>query len=146
MRGNNMGRFLMLKYLAHIMLLQVLRIYLSSSPKEESWLTALSNPRLATVLEAMQTDYKREWSLEQLASLANMSRSAFALTFKKKVGLSPLTYLMNWRMQIACELLQVGDENLFTIANAVGYNSESAFSAAFAKTVKCRPGAYRRPR
>jgi AraC-like DNA-binding protein len=105
----------------------------------------LSNPRLAIVLEAMQTDYRREWSLEELAGLANMSRSGFALTFKKKVGLSPLTYLMNWRMQIACELLRGGDESLFTIANAIGYSSESAFSAAFAKTVKCRPGAYRRP-
>ena len=145
MRGSGMGRSLILNHLAPIMLLQVLRIYLLSSPKEESWLTALSNPRLATILEAMQTDYQREWSLEQLASLANMSRSGFALTFKKKVGISPLTYLTNWRMQIASELLRAGDENISAIANAVGYSSESAFSAAFVKTVKCRPGAYRRP-
>ncbi len=32
-----------------------------------------------------------------------------------------------------------------SIATAVGYSSESAFSAAFAKTVKRKPGAYRRP-
>ena len=59
MRGGGIGRSLFLSHLAPTMLLQVLRMYLLSSPKEESWLTALSDPRLATVLEAMQTDYKR---------------------------------------------------------------------------------------
>lgn len=145
MRCNSVGRKLILSHLAPIMLLQVLRIYLHSAPKEVNWLVALSHPRLSKVLEAMQTSYKRDWSLEQLASLANMSRSGFALTFKKRVGISPMNYLMNWRMQIACELLQAGDDSLYAIATAVGYSSESAFSAAFVKTVKCRPGAYRRP-
>lgn len=145
MHCKSVGRKLILSHLAPIMLLQVLRIYLHSAPKEANWLVALSHPRLSKVLEAMQTSYKRDWSLEQLASLANMSRSGFALTFKKKVGISPINYLMNWRMQIACELLQAGDESLSAIATAVGYSSESAFSAAFARTVKCRPGAYRKP-
>ena len=72
------------------------------------------------------------------------SRSGFALTFKKRVGISPMGYLMKWRMQIACSLLRAGDDNVEAIANAVGYSSESAFSAAFAGTVKCRPSAYRR--
>ena len=145
LRGSGIGRSLILSHLAPIMLLQVLRIYLVSRPKEENWLVALSHPRLSPVLEAMQTDYKRDWSLEQLARLANMSRSGFALTFKKKVGVSPMIYLLNWRMQIACELLQAGDKSLSAIATAVGYSSESAFSTAFVKTVKCRPGAYRKP-
>lgn len=57
-----------------------------------------------------------------------------------------MVYLMNWRMQIACQLLQTGDQPLSTIASAVGYGSESAFSVAFYKVVKCRPGAYRKDR
>ncbi len=144
MRGHGIGRKLILSHLAPIMLLQALRIYLLSAPKEANWLVALSHPRLSKVLTAMQTNYKRDWSLEQLARLANMSRSGFALTFKKRVGISPMNYLMNWRMQIACGLLQAGNDSLSTIASAVGYRSESAFSAAFARAVKCRPGVYRR--
>jgi transcriptional regulator GlxA family with amidase domain len=100
---------------------------------------------MVKVLEAMQTDYKRSWSLEQLAEVANMSRSGFALTFQKKVGVSPMVYLMNWRMQVACELLEAGDKSLALIASEVGYSSESAFSAAFTKIVKRRPGSYRKP-
>ena len=143
-RGGNIGRSLMLIHLAPIMLLQVLRLYLSSSPEDENWLVALSNPSLSKVIDRMQTEYQREWSLEECARLARMSRSGFALTFKRKVGVAPMVYLMNWRMQIACELLQAGDQALAAIACAVGYGSESAFSAAFHKVVHCRPGAYRR--
>lgn len=144
MRNHHVGWKLMLTHLAPIMLLQVLRLYLHSGAKQANWLTALSYPRLSKALEAMQTNYRRSWSLEELASLANMSRSGFALTFKRKVGISPMSYLMNWRMQIACELLREGDQSVDAIASAVGYSSESAFSAAFAKTVQCRPGAYRK--
>jgi transcriptional regulator GlxA family with amidase domain len=79
-----------------------------------------------------------------LADLANMSRSGFALVFKKKVGVTPMDYLKHWRMQIACDLLKVGDEPLSAIASATGYGSESAFSAAFQKIFQYRPGAYRR--
>jgi len=143
-RGGSVGRTLMLTHLAPIMLLQVLRLYLASYPKDENWLVALSNPSLSHVIAAMQTEYQREWSLEECAKLANMSRSGFALTFKKKVGIAPLAYLLNWRMQIACELLQSGDQAIASIATAVGYGSESAFSVAFQKVVRCRPGAYRK--
>ena len=56
--------------------------------------------------------------------------STFALNFKKQVGLSRMDYLTKWRVQTACELLEAGSQNISEIANAVGYESESAFSVA----------------
>ncbi len=144
MRTGGIGRSLILSHLAPIMLLQTLRAYLASSPKEENWLVALNHPRLTMVLEALQNDYGRSWSLQQLAELANMSRSGFALTFRRKVGVTPMVYLTNWRIQVACELLEAGNQNIAAIASEVGYGSESAFSSAFTKIVKCRPGQYRK--
>ena len=73
MRGGSVGQSLMLTHLAPIMLLQVLRLYLSSSRKDENWLVALSNPALSQVVDAMQTAYGKEWSLDRFAKLANMS-------------------------------------------------------------------------
>lgn len=143
MRNVGLGRSLILSHLAPIMLLQMLRLYVGSLPVEENWLRALAHPRLSRVLEAMQTNYKRNWSLNQLADLAQMSRSGFALVFKKTVGVSPLVYLANWRMQIACELLHEGNQSIAATASEVGYDSESAFSTAFDRIVRCRPGAYR---
>ncbi len=144
LRGGVVGRSMILSQLAPIMLLHILRIYLSSAGKEANWLVALANPRLAKVLQAMQTDFKRDWSLVGFANLAGMSRSGLALAFKKMVGVAPMDYLAHWRMQVACELLQAGEHSLSAIAGAVGYGSDSAFSMAFNKIVGCRPGAYRK--
>jgi AraC-like DNA-binding protein len=144
LRGAGMGRSLMLNHLAPIMLLQTLRIYLQTARNEETWLSALSDPRLSKALGAMHSACERAWSLAELAELATMSRSGFALAFKKKVGVAPMDYLANWRMQVACELLQSDSASLSAVASAVGYASESAFSVAFNKIVKCRPGAYRK--
>jgi AraC-like DNA-binding protein len=143
MRGSRAGRSLMLSHLAPMMLLQMLRIYLASSPKAENSLAAFSHPQLSPVLDAMQTGYQEDWSLDRCAGLANMSRSGFALTFKRKMGVTPMAYLLQWRMQIACELLQGRNQSLSAIAIAVGYRSDSAFSSAFYHVTKCRPGAYR---
>jgi AraC-like DNA-binding protein len=92
----------------------------------------------------MHADYGRNWSLDVLASISGMSRAGFALNFKKLVGVAPIDYLMQWRMQIARDLLQQGKVGLAAIASTVGYESESAFSAAFKKVVKCRLGFYQR--
>jgi len=144
LRGAHVGRSLVLNHLAPLMLLQALRIYLASATREENWLVALSDPRLARAIEAMQSDYRQDWSIEALASLAGMSRSGFALAFKKRVGVAPMMYLAHWRMQVACDLLKAGNHSLSAIASAVGYGSESAFSVAFTKIMKCRPGLYRK--
>ncbi|SEO08749.1 AraC-type DNA-binding protein [Duganella sp. CF517] len=141
--GSGIGRSLILNHLAPIMLLQTLRLYLRSSPKAQNWLAALSDPRLSKALEAMHADVKRGWSLATLAAEAGMSRSGFAVAFKKMVGVAPMDYLSSWRMQIACDLLRAEGASIAAAAHAVGYSSESAFSLAFTRIVKCRPGAYR---
>lgn len=142
--GGFEGRSLILNHLAPIMLLQILRVYLAAHPDDKNWLAALSDPKLSKAIEAMHADHQRSWSLEALARQAGMSRSGFALNFKKQVGLPPLDYLMNWRMQRACELLRSTNQNIAAIANGVGYESESAFSVAFKKTLGRRPGSYRK--
>ncbi|HEX7666097.1 MAG TPA: AraC family transcriptional regulator [Polyangiaceae bacterium] len=138
------GRALMLGHLAPIMLLQTFRSYLASAANERNWFVALSEPRLARALAAMQSDHARDWSLDELAKKAGLSRAGFALNFKKWIGITPLEYLTQWRMQIACELLKEEGTRVTEVASAVGYESESAFSVAFTRVVGDRPGHYRR--
>jgi AraC-like DNA-binding protein len=142
--SNDVGRSLVINHLAPIMLLQTLRAYLHRANEDKNWLVALCNPKLSKAIEAMHADYNRAWSLEQLAQVAGMSRSRFALHFKQQVGIAPMDYLTQWRMQIACDLLKEQEQGIAAIAHAVGYESESAFSVAFTKVVGLRPGAYQR--
>ena len=134
----------MMSYLAPIVLMQALRIYLATAKNDTNWLVALSHPKLSKAIESMHRDYGRNWSLDALAKLSRTSRAGFALNFKRSVGVAPIEYLANWRIQIARDLLQQGTLGLAEIASTVGYESESAFSAAFKKIVKCRPGFYQR--
>jgi AraC-like DNA-binding protein len=142
--GDALGRSLILAHLAPIMLLQALRVYQATAPTDDNWLTALADRRIARVIEVIQTNWQRNWTLAEFASLAGMSRSSFAAVFKQKVGISPMDYLTHWRMQIACDLLGDGKDAMINIATAIGYSSESAFSSAFKKVLQCRPGAYRK--
>lgn len=142
--SENRGRSLMLHHLAPLILIQTLRFYLSLENTDRNWLVALSDAKLSRALEAIHIEYQRPWSLDDLAKTTDMSRSGFASHFREQVGLSPMDYLTNWRMQIACDLLEAGGHNIATIANAVGYESESSFSAAFKKIIKCRPGFYQK--
>lgn len=143
LRSVQPGRALMLRHLAPMMLLQTFRSYLATAGVQHNWFAALSDARLARALAAMQADHARAWSLDSLAKTAGLSRAGFALNFKKWIGITPLEYLTQWRIQVARELLAGGDRRIAEVAGAVGYESESAFSAAFTRIVGQRPGHYR---
>ena len=142
-RNRNPGRALMLTHLAPVLLLQTFRGYLASAERERNWFAALSDPRLAKAIAAMQSDYARSWSLDELACTAGLSRAGFALNFKQWIGVTPMEYLTQWRMQIAGDLLRDEGRRIAAVATAVGYESESAFSVAFTRIVGDRPGHYR---
>ncbi len=137
------GHTLMMRHLAPILLLQTLRRYLAAHEPDRNWLVALAHPKLSKAIRAMHADCARAWTLDALAGLAGMSRAGFAQQFRQRVGLPPIDYLAHWRMQLACHLLRHGSRSIAQIAAAVGYESESGFSAAFVKIVQCRPGSYR---
>jgi AraC-like DNA-binding protein len=82
--------------------------------------------------------------VESLASAAGMSRTAFAVRFKQLVGLPPLDYLSGWRMTVARNALRKGDESMVDIAERIGYQSDTAFSAAFKRATGTSPGRFRR--
>jgi AraC-like DNA-binding protein len=81
----------------------------------------------------------RQWALATLSQEAGMSRTGFAVTFKRLVGVAPIEYLTLWRMMLARERLVTSTEG---IAEQVGYDSESAFSTAFKRVVGCSPRRY----
>ena len=85
-----------------------------------------------------------DWTLEELAKQAGLSRSVLAERFVQFVGIPPMQYLAKWRMQIAAELLTGSNINVASIAAQIGYESEAAFSRAFKKMIGLAPSAWRR--
>ncbi len=90
LRENRPGASLATHHLAHMMLLQALRLHLARQVEEQvGWFHALADPRLGPVMEAMHADPARRWTLSELAA-AGMSRSVFAQRFRRKVGQTPI--------------------------------------------------------
>lgn len=137
------GRSLMNEHLAHIMLVEVLRTHLATLDSSAiGWFSGLADRNLNLALSAMHRDPSCRWTVEQLAQLATMSRSAFALRFKQVVGVAPMEYLTHWRMLLASDRLLNTHDSVSTIAFSLGYESESAFSTAFKRVMSQSPRHY----
>ncbi len=141
----SLGASLVLKRLADIFLLQIIREHIASSTcRQTGWLRALSDPPIGAALRSMHEKIEQPWTVAELASAAGMSRSAFALRFKQIVGETPLEYLTRWRIYKAGLLLRDGDKKLTEVANAVGYDSDGSFNKTFKRIAGLTPGEYRR--
>lgn len=139
------GGALITQHLAHLMLVQALRLHLAEGPKKGvGWLFALADRHLGAAIGAMHADPGGRWTVQALARHVGMSRTSFAVTFKASVGLSPMDYLTRWRMLLAGDRLANTDTSIAAIAMSLGYESESAFGAAFKRVMGCSPRQYGR--
>ncbi|QBQ98887.1 AraC family transcriptional regulator [Paraburkholderia pallida] len=129
--------------LATLVLVQALRAYMAGGEHAGGWLRALSDARVGSALSMMHGSPEQRWTIESLASGVGMSRTAFASRFRTMVGSAPLAYLHRWRMAIAMTALKDSEEPLVSIAERVGYLSDTAFSIAFKRATGISPGRYR---
>ena len=139
------GRDLVLTRLVEVLLIEALR----STPGEDTppgLLRGLADARLAPALRQMHGQLARSWTVAQLAKTAALSRSAFFERFTRTVGLTPMEYLLAWRIAVAKDLLRRQDLPLAEVAERVGYGSASTFSTAFSRQVGQPPGRYARGR
>lgn len=141
------GGSLVPRHLGQIMLVLALRLQLAEGPKAGvGWLFALADKRMGAAINAMHGDPAHRWTLQSLAERASMSRSTFALKFKEAVGEPPMEYLVRWRMMLAGDRLANSSDSIAVIAYSLGYDSDSAFSAAFRRVMGCSPRQYARLR
>lgn len=138
------GGHVMLKSLAEMIFVNVIRAYLEQSVHENSFMAALNDEQISKALKLMHDDPAQDWTLQSLAKSVAMSRSMFAGRFKSLVGETPLTYLTNWRINRAKEILASENINISEVAFNVGYQSEAAFNRIFKARTGKTPAIYRR--
>jgi AraC-like DNA-binding protein len=137
------GGSLIAHHLGHMMLILALRLHLGKGVKAgDGWIFALADKQLSAAMTAMHSDPSYRWTVKLLAERAGMSRSIFALKFRQAVGESPMEYLVRWRMMLAGDKLVNSKDSVSSIGGSLGYESESAFSAAFRRIMGCSPRQY----
>ena len=130
--------------MSELMFVETIRQYIESLPPAQTgWLAGLRDPVVGEALAALHSQPREPWTVESLAHTVGLSRSVLAERFTEMVGHPPMHYLALWRMQLASRLL-VDGSHVAAVAQAVGYESEAAFSRAFKKFVGQAPATWRR--
>ncbi len=134
-----------LSRLSELLFVEVVRRYVAQLPPEGvGWFAGLRDENIGRALQKLHERPAHDWSLDELAKECGLSRSVLAERFAYLVGVPPIQYLAQWRIQLAASLLRGGKASLAEIAERVGYGSEAALSRAFKRQVGVAPAFYRR--
>ncbi len=132
--------------LSEIVFVQTVRTLAQSHQAGAGILSALSDPRISRALQSLHRDPAMGWTVDDLAREAGMSRTLFSDRMKEVMGMSPMSYLTQWRMELALEGLADRRLSVAEVAQKVGYQSLPAFSRAFKRHFGFGPGEMRRRR
>ncbi|HSC85777.1 MAG TPA: AraC family transcriptional regulator [Polyangiaceae bacterium] len=143
-RQGDAGSSCVLARLSELMFIEAIREYVQSLGSERpGWLGGLRDQWVGSALSHLHQRPAFPWTIETLAKEVGMSRSVLADRFSELVGVPPMQYLTDWRMQLTATMLRNSSEGLARIAESVGYGSEAALSRAFKRSVGQSPAAYR---
>jgi AraC-like DNA-binding protein len=112
--------------------------------RSDGWLAGLQDRFVGRALAQMHERAAHDWTIDELARNAGLSRSSLHERFVQLIGVPPMQYLLQWRMQVASRMLLDTRSTVAAIALDVGYDSEAAFSRAFKRVVGKPPASWRR--
>jgi len=138
------GSDVVIDKLSEVLFIHVVRTHMQQQKTSSGFISALADKQISKAMASFHSNPGESWSVESLATMAGMSRSAFAEKFHKLVNMTPMQYVTCWRMQRAHEQLTSTKESVMQVAEQSGYQSEAAFAKAFKKHFGFGPGAVRK--
>lgn len=103
----------------------------------------MNNHRLAYVVNYIREHLTEKLNMDKLSSLACMSRPHFFRSFKKEFGISPLEFILEERIKMACRLLHQSRYTVFDVALRCGFNNLNHFVEIFRRKTGSNPAKYR---
>lgn len=138
------GQAVVLDRLLDLLLASVLKAWFSRRDASgPAWWRLRGDPVVERALRIMHARPADPWTMDRLAAQAGASRATLARRFNDLVGESPMTFLRNWRMALAADLLCQPGETVSSVAEKVGYATPFAFSTAFKRARGISPQEHR---
>jgi AraC-like DNA-binding protein/quercetin dioxygenase-like cupin family protein len=100
--------------------------------------------RMRKVYEYVTENFQKKIQLQEVASLANMTESAFSRYFKSRMNKPFSEFLSDVRFSHACKLLHELDANISEICYESGFNTLSNFNKQFKERMGVTPMAYKK--
>jgi AraC-like DNA-binding protein len=137
----------MLARMSELMFVDAVRRYTDGLPPYSTgWLAGLRDRLVGRALALLHEQPAQDWTIDELGRRIGLSRSALHERFVQLIGVPPMQYLTQWRMQVAARMLLDTSATVAAIALEVGYDSEAAFARAFKRLAGTPPAAWRRAR
>ncbi|MFC3140419.1 cupin domain-containing protein [Shewanella submarina] len=132
--------------LSEILFILLAHRCMKRDPSPSGFVAALRNPRLSQVLAHIHRDAAAPWTLSSLAATANMSAATLVRHFNTELGMSPIQYVTQWRLNKAFQLIQHSRLPLDLVADKVGFATGKSLSRAFIRQFGFPPGDLRKPK
>lgn len=100
--------------------------------------------KLQTMMQFIQDHYREEITLERIADSASVSKSGALHIFQSGIRISPVAYLIRYRLAVAAELLYTTQKSVSVIAAETGFSSAGYFCRKFRQHYHMSPNAYRK--
>lgn len=97
-----------------------------------------------SVIEYLNECYNKDFCMEDIAKIANLSPYHFIRVFKAETGKTPYEYLIGIKIEKAKKLLEVKERSITEICFLCGFSNLSHFSAVFKKKVGLSPMEFRK--
>lgn len=136
------GDLVICRMMATTLLQSVIRAWTTVGCAPDGWPSQSGDVFLDRVVAAVRDEPGRVWTVEQMASVAALSRSVFAERFHSALGRSPASYVTEVRMEMAKGMLSAGRSVSETSRN-LGYSSDEGFSRAFRRATGVTPSRWR---
>jgi AraC-like DNA-binding protein len=138
------GQEAVLDRLLDLLLIAVLRAWFARPDADApSWYRAYGDPVVGKALRVIHNDPAHPWTVAELAAEAGASRAALARRFTELVGEPPMTFLTDWRLSLAADLLLEPGATVGSVAYQVGYATPFALSTAFKRVRGVSPQQYK---
>ncbi|MDQ0351497.1 AraC-like DNA-binding protein [Alkalibacillus filiformis] len=102
------------------------------------------NEPIFNTLTALKQDYKSNWTLEDMAKVANLSKYQFAHVFKELIGISPYSWLQIYRLVRSQQLLKYTNLTILEIALECGFSSVNVYNRLFKMLYGKSPSHFRK--
>ena len=99
--------------------------------------------RIKDAMTYMQQNFSCKVSLEDVAQVVAISKSELCRCFRRVLKVSPMEYLIQFRLEEASRQLLSTDKSVTQIALETGFDSPSHLGRFFLKEFGCTPRQYR---
>ena len=118
-------------------------IYRMKKEQQKAYIPSDRLGLIGPAVEAIHQQFTdRSLTVTSLAARCNMSEVYFRKLFIHQFGISPKEYILQKRMEYACQLLALGEFGVSEVAELCGYGEPCHFSREFKKRFGASPNSY----